>query len=237
MKKPIARLILFDLDNTLLHLTDYWEASMKEAFRQMAVTSSLEMNELYSYFKEQDELYCGLYDEGIISLWDFRRERFIKTMEHFNIIVNNEDAVQFHELFTALTNQFIKPNAKVNRALALLSEQYLIGVVTNGTPDFQRNKIKQMGIGAYFKDDHLFISEEVGYSKPAKEIYQMALDHFQVTADEAIFVGDSLKNDVIAPMQYGMRAIWVNNHRESLPQDVVPYATITAIEQLEPILL
>jgi HAD superfamily hydrolase (TIGR01509 family) len=135
------------------------------------------------------------------------------------------------------TNQFIKPNAKVNRILALLSEQYLIGVITNGTPDFQRNKIKQMGIGAYFKDENLFISEEVGYSKPAKEIYQMALNHFQVTADEVIFVGDSLKNDVIAPMHYGMRAIWVNNHNESLPADVTPYATITAIEQLESILL
>jgi putative hydrolase of the HAD superfamily len=237
MKKPIARLILFDLDNTLLHLTDYWEESMKEAFKQMAVTSSLEINTLYSYFKAQDELYCSLYDEGIISLWEFRRDRFIKTMEHFNIIVNNEDAVQFHELFTSLTNQFIKPNDKVNRILALLSEQYLIGVVTNGTPDFQRNKIKQMGIGAYFKDEHLFISEEVGYSKPAKEIYQMAMNHFQVTADEVIFVGDSLRNDVIAPMKYGMRAIWVNNHTESLPEGVAPYAIITAIEQLEPILL
>jgi HAD superfamily hydrolase (TIGR01509 family) len=237
MEKPKTRLILFDLDNTLLHLTDYWEESIKEAFRQMAVTSSLEMSALYSYFKEQDELYCGLYDDGIISLWEFRRDRFIKTMEHFNIIVNNEDAVQFHELFTSLTSQFIKPNANVHRILALLSEKYLIGVVTNGTPDFQRNKIKQMGIGAYFRDEHLFISEEVGYSKPAKEIYQMALNHFQVTADEVIFVGDSLKNDVIAPIQYGMRAIWVNNHSESLPEGVAPYAIITAIEQLEPILL
>jgi putative hydrolase of the HAD superfamily len=158
-------------------------------------------------------------------------------MEHFNTIVTNEDAIQFHELFTSLTNTYIKPSVKLDRTLALLSEKYLIGIVTNGTPDFQRNKIKQMGIGRYFKDEHLFISEEVGYSKPAKEIYQMAMDTFHVEANEVIFVGDSLKNDVIAPMNQGMRAIWVNNHAESLPADVTPYAIITEINQLEQILL
>jgi putative hydrolase of the HAD superfamily len=234
---PKPRLILFDLDNTLLHLHEYWEESMKEAFKQTAVTSTIEINELYSIFKEQDELYCKLYDEGVISLWEFRRDRFIKTLEHFDRVATNEDAIQFHELFTSLTNHFIKPSAKLDHTLALLSEKYLIGIVTNGTPDFQRNKIKQMGIGRYFKDEHLFISEEVGYSKPAKEIYQLAMDTFHVAANEVVFVGDSLKNDVIGPMNHGMLAIWVNNHSEPLPDDVTPFAIITEIEQLEQILL
>jgi HAD superfamily hydrolase (TIGR01509 family) len=234
---PKLRLILFDLDNTLLHLHEYWEESMKEAFKRTAVTSTIEIDELYSIFKVQDELYCKLYDEGVISLWEFRRDRFIKTLEHFNRVATNEDAIQFHELFTSLTNYFIKPSAKLDHTLALLSEKYLIGIVTNGTPDFQRNKIKQLGISRYFKDEHLFISEEVGYSKPAKEIYQMAMDTFHVAANEVVFVGDSLKNDVIAPMNHGMLAIWVNNHSEPLPADVKPFAIITAIEQLEQILL
>jgi HAD superfamily hydrolase (TIGR01509 family) len=232
-----TRLILFDLDNTLLHLHEYWEESMKEAFRQMTITRTMEINELYRTFKEQDELYCKLYDEGVISLWEFRRDRFIKTLEHFNTIVTEEDAIQFHELFTSLTNHYIKPSVKVERTLALLSEKYLLGIVTNGSPVFQRNKIKQMGLSRYFKDEHLFISEEVGFSKPAKEIYQLAMITFQVAANEVIFVGDSIKNDVIAPMDLGMLAIWVNNHDGSLPADVTPYAVITAIEQLERILL
>lgn len=231
------RLILFDLDNTLLHLHEYWEESIKEAFRQMEISSDLELDELYSFFKIQDELYCKLYDEGVISLWEFRRDRFIKTMEHFKRNVTNEDAVQFHELFTSLTNYYIKPTGKLDRTLALLAEKYLIGVVTNGTPDFQRNKIRQMGLSRYFKDEHLFISEEVGYSKPAKEIYQMAMDAFKVAAHEVVFVGDSIKNDVIGPMNHGMKAIWVNNHADSLPSHVIPYAIITEFAQLEQILL
>lgn len=231
-----VRLILFDLDNTLLHLHEYWEESMKEAFRQMAVTSTMEINQLYKIFKEQDELYCKLYDEGVISIWEFRRDRFIKTMQHFDKIVTNEDAIQFHELFTSLTTQYIKPSLKVDQTLALLSEKYLLGIVTNGTPEFQKNKIKQMGLNRHFRDEHLFISEEVGFSKPAKEIYQIAMDAFSVTPNEVIFVGDSLKNDVIAPMSLGMLAIWVNNHGESLPADVTPYAIITGVEQLKPIL-
>jgi putative hydrolase of the HAD superfamily len=65
----------------------------------------------------------------------------------------------------------------------------------------------------------------------------MAMDTFHVAANEVVFVGDSLKNDVIAPMNHGMLAIWVNNHSEPLPDDVTPYAIITEIEQLEKILL
>jgi 5'-nucleotidase len=232
-----TRLILFDLDNTLLNLTEYWEDSIREAFRQLAVTSLIDIDALYPIFKTHDELFCKLYDEGHISLWDFRRERFIESLKHFGIAATNEDALEFHELFTSLTNQFIKPNEKLGSLLTKISKRYMMGIITNGTPNFQKNKINQLGIGTHFKQEGLFISEEVGYSKPAKEIYQLALDYFAVSAAEVIFVGDSLSNDVIAPMNMGMKAIWVNNNTQQLPEAIIPYAIITMIDELEQILL
>ncbi|RAV14885.1 hypothetical protein DQG23_31130 [Paenibacillus contaminans] len=39
------KLVLFDLDDTLLHFDDYWENSVKDAFRNHFFTSEMNSNE------------------------------------------------------------------------------------------------------------------------------------------------------------------------------------------------
>lgn len=49
--------------------------------------------------------------------------------------------------------------------------------------------------------------------KPDPRIFQEALDQMQVTAAEAVMVGDSLPHDVLGARQVGMRGVWLDRDR------------------------
>lgn len=63
--------------------------------------------------------------------------------------------------------------------LTELKQSYEIGLVTNGVAAWQYDKLEAMGISQLFEPGSIFISEEVGYEKPAPEIFLKALEHFK----------------------------------------------------------
>jgi putative hydrolase of the HAD superfamily len=50
-------------------------------------------------------------------------------------------------------------------------------------------------------------SSEVGYRKPDARIFQIALDQLDVTAREAMFVGDLVKTDMVGARGMGMTTV------------------------------
>jgi FMN phosphatase YigB (HAD superfamily) len=55
--------------------------------------------------------------------------------------------------------------------------------------------------------------------------------------EQVLVVGDSWTNDVVAPIQEGLKAIWLNKKNYQVPQEPRPLAVITEIEELRAILL
>ena len=80
-------------------------------------------------------------------------------------------------------------------------------------------------------------SHSVGWYKPHEEIFRRALRDAQVSAEDAVMVGDRLREDVWGAKRLGMRAVW----RRPLggpPQaeiDTRPDATIDDLTQLPPL--
>jgi HAD superfamily hydrolase (TIGR01509 family) len=56
----------------------------------------------------------------------------------------------------------------------------------------------------------LVCSSAVGVAKPFARFYHHVIRTAGVPAEDVAFVGDQLLNDVRAPMDAGMRAVWVN---------------------------
>ncbi len=75
-------------------------------------------------------------------------------------------------------------------------------------------------------------SAEFGVMKPDPRIFQEALDQMQVTAAEAVMVGDSLPHDVLGARQIGMRGVWLDRDgRRAGATDLD--ATIPVIDSLD----
>ena len=68
--------------------------------------------------------------------------------------------------------------------------------VTNGARALQRRRIAAAGLSSYFTD--LFISDEIGHTKPSQGYVDYVKQHIPEFAPErAVYVGDSLTSDMV----------------------------------------
>jgi len=79
-------------------------------------------------------------------------------------------------------------------------------------------------------------SAEHGYMKPHRSIFDAALERANVTADQAMMVGDSVKHDIDGALNAGWRAVLLRRSGEvphPLPADL---PVITTLADLAPLL-
>ena len=65
--------------------------------------------------------------------------------------------------------------------------------------------------------DAYYTSEDLMIYKPRPDFYKKILEAEGLLPEEAVFIGDSIAEDVQAPKALGMRAIWVNRIKTPAP--------------------
>lgn len=67
------------------------------------------------------------------------------------------------------------------------------------------------GIPELRQIDHLWISSEIGWKKPAPTFYEKIIQDTGVMPDQILFIGDEPMNDVDAPRRHGMHALHIDD--------------------------
>jgi putative hydrolase of the HAD superfamily len=110
-----------------------------------------------------------------------------------------------------------------------------LGLVSNFTyAPVVHESLKKLGINKYFNT--IVVSEEVGWRKPHKRIFEAALERLGVKAKEAVYVGDNPMEDIQGASAAGIKTIFVPSQFNSLTDLKVsgakPDITITDLEEL-----
>ncbi|MBI4639714.1 MAG: HAD-IA family hydrolase [Candidatus Tectomicrobia bacterium] len=79
--------------------------------------------------------------------------------------------------------------------------------------------LEGLGLHRYF--DHIVISSQIGWEKPAPEIFQKALEMSNVAPQKALHVGDSLRDDVGGAKGVGMDALLIERREKSQEERVI----------------
>lgn len=182
---------IFDLDDTLYSEKDYVHSGYHAIAEHIDEITDLE-NKLWEAFeKGQPAIDFVLKDEGV-----YTKE---KASELLDIYRNHYPTITLYkgveELFEFLRSQGIR-----------------IGIITDGRPNGQHNKIKALDFEKYC--DEIIVTDELGgveFRKPAPTAFEKMQKDFKVEFREMVYVGDNIKKDFIAPQKLGMRAIWYRN--------------------------
>lgn len=108
-----------------------------------------------------------------------------------------------------------------------LRERHAVGVVTNGAPEMQRQKLEAVGLADAFET-----VVYAGYDTPAKpdpEPFEHALDALGATPDRAVHVGNSLSSDVAGAHAAGVRSAWLSDGGEPDPE---PHHVVDSLHEL-----
>jgi len=94
------------------------------------------------------------------------------------------------------------------RTLVWLSKRYKLGLVSNFTyAPVIYAALRKLGVNRFFSA--VLVSEDVGWRKPNRKIFQEAFRRLGVKTEEAVYVGDSPLEDVGGAAAAGMRTVFV----------------------------
>jgi FMN phosphatase YigB (HAD superfamily) len=118
------------------------------------------------------------------------------------------------QIFEEDPDRMFHPYPEVNNVLKILSERHSLAVIANQHRNVRKHLEKTWGLSKYFK--FMMLSEEVGFRKPDKEIFLLALDRARVDdPSEAWMIGDRLDTDVGPSHSVGMKAVRVLHDSET----------------------
>ncbi len=94
------------------------------------------------------------------------------------------------------------------KLLKQTKQQYKVGLISNFTyaPVIYKS-LRKLKISGYF--DAVVVSQQNGWRKPSSKIFQDTLNRLQVSAEEAVFIGDSPSEDIKGAELMGMRTIFI----------------------------
>jgi len=100
----------------------------------------------------------------------------------------------------------LHPFPDAEEALRRLSENtsLILGILTEGLEIKQAEKLIRLGVVKYLDPRALFISDQVGISKPNPKLYRYALDRLGLSADQVMYVGDNPDRDMAPAREVGI---------------------------------
>lgn len=192
--------VIFDLDGTLVDN----RASFAKAYRAMCARYP-------NLFDEQD----GEAEQLLIRFYrsSFARDAYRALCDHLAPhrlppmeLLRKEWGMTYAE------NAILLPHA-AETVDYLHKKGYKIGLLTNGNSERQWAKIHSCGLFPCF--DHIVVSGDQPFEKPDPAIYRLSLEGLGVTAEEALFVGDTVETDIDGAKQAGIDSLWLTKQTEN----------------------
>jgi putative hydrolase of the HAD superfamily len=176
-------------------------------------------------------------DENLRVLWawapGYRRNSWQAALQSFEID-DPDFALELAEAYPVHRRRLHIVYEDVRPVLEHLRPSLRLGLLTNGAPDLQREKIAGAGIAAYFDD--IVISGEVGCGKPDRRIYEIMLSRLGAAPHEALMIGNSLHSDVQGAQAVGMKTVWINRSGGPNETTITPDFEVAGLEELADIL-
>ena len=214
IKKQNIKAIFFDLDDTLINsrkAESIAAGQFKNCFKEFEEIEKDEFEEIWH--KIAMEQYAK-YSKGEISYSQHRINRINDVFSKFNINRNDEDALKIFDIYLHRYEENWKLFDDAKDVLDNLKTKYKLGIITNGDGIQQRRKIDKTRIDKYFYQ--IIISSEIGYSKPKKEVFNIACNKIEELPENCIMIGDSFKLDIEGAKNVGLKAIWINRRDENI---------------------
>ncbi|MFT3983272.1 MAG: YjjG family noncanonical pyrimidine nucleotidase [Lachnospiraceae bacterium] len=217
--------VLFDLDDTLLDFQKAEKIALVKTLTELGIEPGEELLARYSVLNLAQ---WRRLEKGELTREEVKIRRYRLLFEEIGVTCSAQRAAELYEGYLGIGHYFIDGAEEL---LDVLSKDYALYLVTNGTTSVQEGRIKSAGIAGYFKD--IFISEKIGFNKPGKAFFDCCfaqISDFRI--EEAVIVGDSITSDIQGGKNAGIKTVWFNPTRLVNASSVLPDYEIVTLQEL-----
>lgn len=177
--------VIFDLDDTLYSEKEYVKSGYKAVSDYLGGDYEAK---LWSFF-----------EEGKLAVDELLKElgRENEKAEVLEVYRSHKPAIHLYPGVSEMIDE-------------LRSKGIKVGIITDGRPEGQRNKLEALGLDV----DDVIITDELGgiqFRKPCDIAFRIMTTRWRVNPADVVYVGDNPVKDFQAPQQLGMKSLWFRN--------------------------
>ena len=231
----MIKAVFLDIDDTLLDFEAYVRQSMKDGFEKFHLGVFDES--IYQTFKKINTQVWHELELGTLSYAELLKTRWNRVFAALNI---DFDGVTFETYFKGCLFDSAIPVDGAMDILSYLQDRYLLCAASNGPYEQQVNRLKLGGMLPFFS--HLFISEKIGHTKPAKEFFNHCLNAInadraeKILPEEILMIGDSLTSDMAGAIGSGIKTCYFDKNHKGNPNHIALDHIISSLAEIRHIL-
>jgi len=223
--------LLWDIDGTILDFQAAEKESIKTLFKKYNL--GICTDEMISDYSVINHKYWEALERGEMSKPQILVGRFVEFFESIN--VDTSVASDFNADYQITLGDFVIFEKDAVDVLKSEKGKYKLIAVTNGTKVAQTKKLKTSGLDEIF--DSVYISEDVGFEKPAVQFFDFLFEQEKITdKSECLIIGDSLTSDILGGNNAGIDTCWYNKNKKPLKGDVSVTYEIHSLSEINSIL-
>lgn len=226
--------IFFDIDDTLFPTTEFAQRARWNAVKAM-VAAGLDRSE-QDVYQELSEVISEF-----TSNYGHHYDHLLKRLGG-DAVKGTNPALVIAAGVAAYHDTKFREIAPYEDVIPLLKDLHeadvLLGIITHGWTAKQAEKLLRLKVLPYLNPEAIFISEQVGISKPNPKLYSHALQACGLEPARVLYVGDNPTHDIAPPAGLGMLTAWSSRAaRKTLEETGVEADhTIANFEQLRIVL-
>jgi YjjG family noncanonical pyrimidine nucleotidase len=194
---------LFDADGTLFDYERAENAALRQVFR--LIGAGFDASYLVAYRQINSALWQAV-ERGEVTPGFVKVRRFELLLEAIGVAYPPALLSARYLECLAECSELMEGAAEV---LDALHGKYRMAILTNGLQAVQRGRLVGSVIRQHIAE--IIISEEIGFSKPAKEFFDAALARLgNPSRQELLMIGDGWASDIVGAIGSGLDACWYN---------------------------
>ena len=197
---------LFDLDQTLLD----FHASERRGLEIVLRKNGLPFSDgIYRDFEAYNKSLWLELEKGLVSREELYVKRFQAVFSQCGRAVTEADALKINSDFIlAMAANGVAMDGALDFVGRLRREitDARIYIASNGATVNAKGRMASTGLDRY--TDGLFVSEDMGVTKPAPEFFERCLAEIREPRETCIMIGDSLSSDMLGAKNAFLTSVW-----------------------------
>ena len=216
----MLKAVFFDFGGTLMSI----ESDEKAHYHLMeSVKSKYDLNEPVEKLLKKYTYYTHSYPTPMEYRKAFGKGNI---MNAFMKILRNKkpDYEWFWDEYLKMHKKHVRLYAGAVEALSWVKRNnFHLGMISDIDTDYLFDQLNALEIMNLF--DSITTSEEAGFRKPDKRIFNTALEKAECTGNESIYIGDKMDRDIAGGKNVGMKAILFSNDHVNTSCDCPDFIT------------
>ena len=217
--------VFIDIDNTLLDFNKCALWSMQKAFNDYGLSFE---NSMFDTFNMINNRLWLRIEKGELTKEELYACRWNMI---FALIGIDVDGVEFENVFYSYLTESAELVDGALDLLKYLHGKYLVCAASNASYAQQIKRLNNAGMTEYL--DRIFISEQIGFSKPQKEFFERCFEKISpIVPSETVMIGDSLPADIEGGASFGMKTCRYNHNLTNESSDL-PDFTVCSLSEIK----